>query len=197
MGTMSEIDPDPAVLAATRQTVARRLREIRRERGHSIKRLAAAAGLSAGMVSQIETEAVSPSIATLVKLATTLGIRVGELFGESEPRGRIIRKDGRRSIVYPSGGIRDEIISADPAGRIQVLHCVIDAGQDGGSEILHGADVEFVVVLAGRIELRLGEETVLLAEGDSITFSGDTPHAVRNPGSKETRMIWVVSPSTY
>jgi uncharacterized cupin superfamily protein len=94
--------------------------------------------------------------------------------------------------------MRDEMLSQDPNEKLEVLIGYIAPGGGSGEEpYTHGAETEFILMLAGEIELTLGEERHRLSEGDAITFSGDVPHAFVNPGQTEARVIWVYSPVAY
>ncbi|MDQ7903813.1 XRE family transcriptional regulator [Phytohabitans sp. ZYX-F-186] len=61
--------------------IGARLRAERRRRGVSIRGLARDIGVSASLISQIETEKSSPSVSTLYAISTALGISIEELFG--------------------------------------------------------------------------------------------------------------------
>ncbi|BCB77575.1 cupin domain-containing protein [Phytohabitans flavus] len=61
--------------------IGARLRAERRRRGVSIRGLAREIGVSASLISQIETEKSSPSVSTLYAISTALGISIEELFG--------------------------------------------------------------------------------------------------------------------
>src|SRR5690606_30278950 len=60
--------------------LGRRVREEREKRGVSVRGLARDVGVSASMVSQIETGKSQPSVSTLYAITTALGITVEELF---------------------------------------------------------------------------------------------------------------------
>ena len=61
--------------------IGARLRAERIRRGVSIRALARDIGVSASLISQIETEKSSPSVSTLYAISTALGISIEELFG--------------------------------------------------------------------------------------------------------------------
>ncbi|WP_173052930.1 helix-turn-helix domain-containing protein [Phytohabitans houttuyneae] len=63
--------------------IGARLRAERVRRGVSIRGLARDIGVSASLISQIETEKSSPSVSTLYAISTALGISIEELFGPS------------------------------------------------------------------------------------------------------------------
>ena len=52
---------------------------------------------------------------------------------------------------------------------------------------------EFVFILKGQLEVRVGEEAFTLKAGDSIHCQGGQPHAWRNESGKECRLIWALS----
>src|SRR5262249_58496206 len=53
--------------------------------------------------------------------------------------------------------------------------------------------VENLVVNAGALEVTVGAERHLLAQGDSILFEADVPHQYRNPGDSECVMYLVMT----
>jgi transcriptional regulator with XRE-family HTH domain len=59
-----------------------KIREFRKDRQLTIQELAQKAGLSPSYISQIETEKVSPSIATLKKIGTVLEVRTVDFFAD-------------------------------------------------------------------------------------------------------------------
>src|SRR5438093_1694537 len=61
------------------EIVSGRLRDRRRDQRLSLDRLAAVAGVSKGMLVQIESGRANPSIATLCKVAAALGASVADL----------------------------------------------------------------------------------------------------------------------
>ena len=70
--------------------IGARLRAERRRRDVSVRGLAREIGVSASLISQIETEKSSPSVSTLYAITTALGISIEDLFGDppaDEPAG--------------------------------------------------------------------------------------------------------------
>jgi transcriptional regulator with XRE-family HTH domain len=184
--------------AATPERIGQRIRAVRNQRGMSAKDLASAAEVTPGMISQVESGAVSPSIATLLRVAGALHVSVGELFDEHAAVGRVMRVEDRLLLDYPGSGVRDEIVSADPSGSLQVFWCEMEPGAGSGDEPLqHGSAVEFAMVLFGKAAIDLGTETVELDVGETVTFSGRTPHRYRNTSEGHTTLLWVTTPSSF
>lgn len=183
---------------AVRQALGGRVRALRVERNLSVRALADESSVSAGFISQIENGHVMPSVTTLIRLASALSTRVGDLFDQLGASGQVVRADERPTYSLKEQGVRDEVLSADGSGELEVLRSVIDPGASTGPEpYTHGTRVEVVHVLAGQIEIRLGTATQVLETGDSITFSGDIPHGIANHGDVSAELIWITTPAGY
>ena len=65
--------------------IGARLRAARRLSGLSVRGLARDIGVSASLISQIETDKSSPSVSTLYSITTALGISIEDLFGDPPP----------------------------------------------------------------------------------------------------------------
>jgi transcriptional regulator with XRE-family HTH domain len=170
-----------------------RIRAARVHRGVSAAELAAAAGVSKSLVSQIERGIAAPSIDTVRRLASALQVPVFSLFLEEPDNGMVVRRSQRRVVRYPGSGAVREILSPSLNGRMVVLWVTFPPGEDGREPVRHVGE-ETVVVVRGTLEVGIGEQRVLLEAGDSMTFDPDAPHAFRNPGDDVTEILTVISP---
>jgi uncharacterized cupin superfamily protein len=93
--------------------------------------------------------------------------------------------------------LRDEVVSSDPSGQIEVIvaHVAPGGGTDGA--YTHGADIEMVLVVKGSILLTLGDNRVTLSEGDALTFSGNVPHGYTNTSAETAELVWVMTPAAF
>ncbi len=82
-------------LDAVLNTLADRVRELRRERDLTVVALSFEAGISESRVRAIESGRTTASLATLVALAETFGIELAELFGETTHGGGDRDSSGR------------------------------------------------------------------------------------------------------
>src|SRR5690242_5834359 len=82
-----------------RELVAWNVRRLRVERDVSAEALAAESGVDRAYVSRIERALANPTIEVLERLASVLGIEVGDLFAVPSPRDRAPERlpGGRRS----------------------------------------------------------------------------------------------------
>jgi transcriptional regulator with XRE-family HTH domain len=181
-----------------RSRIGGRIRELRQERHIGLRVLATKSGVTSGFLSQIEGGHVMPSIASLVSICAVLQVHVGDVFDAEGSKARLIHPCDRIVYAFPTLGIRDEVLTADPTYRIEVVHTYFDPKADTGREpYSHGTEVEAGIVLRGRLILRLDSEEILLKAGDAITYPGTVVHDMRNPGDRPAEAIWVYSPATY
>ncbi|MDX6397715.1 MAG: hypothetical protein QOJ43_1123 [Gaiellaceae bacterium] len=177
--------------------VGARVRSLRRERGLTIEQLAAATGLTKGFISQLERDRTAPSLSSIARICDALGIPLSHIF-ESEPGPALVRRS-ERARAGGTAASENHLLSSRDEGRFQAIESEIAPGAGAGDELssLPG-EMEFVYVLAGTIELRVGDERHLLGEGDALTYPLSKPHTWRNGSATEgARVLWVSVPNPY
>lgn len=175
-----------------------RLRGLRSERRLSLRELAGQSGLTASFISQVERGRASPSIASLARLAEVFEVNVGHFFEPAPRAGRFVGRDQRRTIRLRGLGEVDEYVTADPAGRLQVAISTFEVdGKTAEAPFVHESDEECVLVLEGRLEITVGEDSYLLEPGDAVTYSPQIPHVARNAGSVPAKAIFVMTPPSF
>jgi transcriptional regulator with XRE-family HTH domain len=170
-----------------------------RERRHlTMASLARMVGVSAAAISQIESGAVQPSVATLCRLAASLEIPVFRLFLPVEAEAvSVVRRDSRVTIGRPSSGARFELLSPSMHGQLEVMEVLIDPGQASAPETLSHGGEECLVILTGRGALEFGDSVIDLRAGDAATFQGTLPHRLRNAGRGPLRALSIITPPSF
>lgn len=186
--------------AAGRTTVegdlGARLRALRVGKRLLAKEVAARAGVSPEYLSRLENGRVSPTVATLTRIMRELGEPViRALSSVDDDGGFVVRRDSRP--VIRNRGVEDQLLTPRWATRLEVLETAIAVGAGSGEAYAHPGDEETIVVLDGTFRVWLNDEQHELEPGDAITFPCTTPHRWLNPGTSETRVIWIITPSTY
>ena len=105
--------------------VGERLREARQRRGVSVRSLARELGVSASLISQIETGKSQPSVSTLYAMTTALGISVEDVFA-SVPAGDAAAVGGGAAEAV--GGLPGTVLAALGAARGQRVGPVVRPG---------------------------------------------------------------------
>jgi transcriptional regulator with XRE-family HTH domain len=167
------------------QSVAVNLQKWRLRRGISVSALARAANVSKSTISEFERHNGNPSLDTLWALARALEIPLGFLFTEHEDETgvRVVRHDSTTSMAFGHPGYASRLLAGwEVDGEIELYLTTIDAAACHDSDS-HGAGViERALVVDGRVEITVGDESVELRAGDLVSFPADRPHHYRAIG---------------
>lgn len=170
------------------------LRRLRTDRNLSLADVAEKAGISVGFLSALERSQMTASVATLRKLARYFQINVLDLFQPSETNPTVVRAADRK--ILPGGkGVRMELLAWGNTMMEPHLFRVAPGAGSGESYSHHGE--EFLHILQGELEINLNGSSHRLRTGDSLYFDSSTPHEWRNPGKKETSVLWINTPPTF
>jgi len=175
-----------------------RLKEIRQRYGLSQRALAARADVTNGMISMIEKNRTSPSVATLKKILDGLPMSLADFFalGEPEPTQIFFRPDELTEIA--GGLISYRQVGPNLKGKaIQILHERLLPGADSGSEMLRHNAEEGGVVIRGVLEITVGLETRLLGPGEAYYFSSRIPHRFRNVAKEPCEVVSACAPPSF
>lgn len=173
-----------------------KVRELRTEQGLSVRTLAARTGFSPSFISQMEAEAVSPSIASLQKVAEELGVTLGQFFSSLEVTPREVVRRNERS-EYESGWSHSTVeVLADPApGRkLSAVQITVEPGGTSGKRPAFELQEAVVLVLSGELVAHLGGREIELCEGDAAYVSGGAGFSWENPGLEEATLVMVAAP---
>ena len=198
-------------MAGELEDIGTRLREERDRAQISQRELARRIGLSASMISQIESGQSKPSVSTLYAIVSELGVSVDDIFrsgngaaasadaeGGSGPgsvidHGAMVRYEDRHVIDLDSG-VRWERLTTHEHEDVDFLHVIYDVGGTSASDdkMMRHPGREYGVVLEGRLGVQLGFEEYALGPGDSIAFDSTQPHRLWNIGDVPVSGIWFV-----
>ena len=179
----------------------------RKEKHLNLVQLAENCSISPSFLSQIERDLANPSIPTLYAISEILGVSVAEFFANpetslplqnsgllTESKVHVVRSRERKVIIYPEKGIRNEFLSPNLYGKIQMMWIVMPPGTDSGdSPFIHKGE-ECGIILQGEVETRIGDRTYLLGPGDSIYHDSTLPHLSRNVGKTDAIMVVAKAP---
>ena len=179
--------------------IGSKIKKLRLARGLRQEDVARMTDLSLSMISQVENNRVSPSIATLKKIASSLGKHTSFFLEDDEnatPPCFVLKKSERKFWSL-SPKIQFYLLTPrlDRERKIELMWNVIKAGGTMETPYTHDGE-ECGVVVQGKLEFTIGNQTCFLEEGDSIYFDASIPHKWRNVGTREVHVVWAVTPPT-
>jgi len=177
--------------------VGERVRALREAMGLSLRDLAERSGVSAPMLSQVERQETSPTIAVAAKIAAGLELSLSQLLRLDEGEHVTISRSGRRRRFERGGHRFEELTPPLPGQRADVsLHTLKPGAATGGSDdppMHEPGSRETAVVLTGTLALVVDGSRHELRSGDSVTFDADLPHHFENEGEEPTRFLAVIA----
>jgi transcriptional regulator with XRE-family HTH domain len=187
-----------------------RLREERERARISQRELARRLGVSASLISQIESGQSKPSVSTLYAIVTELDVSLDDVFRIHDDELSIATAVGAESdsavvarpVVHPierhvvelDSGVIWERLTSHEHEDVDFLHVIYDVGGSSASDerLMRHPGREYGYVLSGRLGVQLGFERHELGPGDSIAFDSTTPHRLWNLGDEAVHGIWFV-----
>ncbi|MFJ3767649.1 helix-turn-helix domain-containing protein [Streptomyces sp. NPDC090082] len=177
------------------QSLARNLKRWRKERGFTLDALAARAGVSRGMIIQIEQARTNPSVGTTVKLADALGVSITTLLDyEQGPQVRLVPPgQAVRMWSTSTGSHTTLLVGAEARGPLELWSWTLMPGEGSDSDPHPEGTVELLHVTAGTLTLVVDGEDHPLPAGTSAAFEAHVAHAYRNDGDQPAEMTMAVS----
>jgi len=186
----------------TEQTIqlGDRIKNLRLKKELTIEGLAERSGLAAASISEMENHQLSPPLGDIVKLANSLHVSVGDLFGDSADAPFCIVRSGSRKSVSrfssasrSAGGYSYESLGYQKQNRHMEPFLVTLTPTPVPQTVPNRhAGEEILFVLEGQVEVSLAEHTDILNPGDSIYYDSNLPHIVSCHGDRPARLMAVI-----
>jgi len=193
-----------------------RIREERLRRGVSLRALARDVGVSASMISQIETGKAQPSVGTLYAITTALSMSIQDVFGEAvvELAGPVaapatvlealgsarglrlgpLVRPAERQVLRLDSGVTWERLGSLSTHAVDFLLVTYAPGGSSSStgDLMRHPGAEYGFLLSGELVLTLGFQDIVVRPGDAVSFDSTTPHRYRNDGTEPAVGVWYV-----
>jgi transcriptional regulator with XRE-family HTH domain len=182
-----------------------RLREERVKAGLSQRELARRLGLSASLISQLESGLSKPSVGTLYAIVTELDLSLDRVIrgddyhaadqagssGESESP---MVRPGDRQVIDLASGVRWEELTASGEEGVDFLLATYEVGGSSTPDqsLMRHHGREYGYVVTGSLGVQIGFQEYRLEPGDSIAFDSTRPHRLYNRGEIPVEAIWFV-----
>lgn len=160
--------------------VGERIRLLRINQKRTLQEVADNCDLSKSMISKIENNKTIPSVATLVKIASTLGTTISGLLEQDGWNKAIVtsRKEAVEKLVKTEKGyLIFPYASEYHQKKMQPFLFVARKGEVIPHQLSHDGE-EFVFVVEGEMKMQVGDTEYILKTGDSLYFNALQKHGI-------------------
>lgn len=186
---------------AEKNEIGAKIKNLRESRKISKEDLSKETNVSLDLINSIEKGEAVPSLTPLTKIARVLGVRLGTFLDDAPQNGPVVVKKGKSDqVVYFSGEENQTDVSALDfyslgAGKNDrnMEPFIIDVHTNEGDFNLSSHEgEEFIYVLEGEIEVKYGQDSYVVAKGDSIYYDSIIPHHLHSHNGEISKILAVV-----
>jgi transcriptional regulator with XRE-family HTH domain len=181
--------------------IGEKIRALRLKKGMGLVELGKHTGLSAALLSKLERDKLFPTLPTLLRIALVFSVGL-EFFFTDERKRRILavvrKKDRVRFPEKPgTADVSYFFESLDYPATERKFNVYLAQFQEVAPEKIkphHHAGVEFLYLVSGALDIKVGSDTYSLEAGDSIYFDSAVQHSYRRVGKKPCEAVTVTLP---
>jgi len=176
--------------------IGRRIRMLRKQQQRTQQEIAARCGFTVSLLSKIENGQTTPPVATLMKIAAALGVKVADLLEPDRAPATVFipaesRQDEARWIKTDRGYSFFAFASARGDKAMQPYLFTARKGETTDHPLSHAGE-EFLFVLSGEMKYRVGNVEYSLKPGDALYFNSLEDHSLQ-PVTDEVTYLAVIS----
>lgn len=176
--------------------ITTKLKDIRKEKNITLQDLAESAGVTKGMLSQVENNRTIPSLTVFLNIIKSLKIDINDFFQDfntgKESKVIFKKKEKYQSFEKENAvGFHYQRIMSSTINEYHVDFILLTLMPDAQRSMVQTDAFEFKYILKGKVEYTIGEEVFVMEAGDSIFFDATEPHNPKNIGDTDAQMFVV------
>lgn len=183
-----------------RHKFGQRLKDVRKEYGWTLQKLAEISGVSITTISRAERGKIALGYDNISALGQALKIDVGELFAnvghKPAPFAKPVVTRAGDGVGYKGRTVSYEFLGTTASGKKMspVLATIHSRSITGPENFAQHAGEEFVYVISGEIEVHFATgELIKLSGGDSLYFDSRIGHAYVSTSRQFAKVIAVLT----
>lgn len=180
--------------------IANRIAALRKERKMTLRKVAAAVGLSEAYMSRLENHKAPITVDNLARIADALSVRIEEFFAApAQATPLLITRAGHGKEAKFRGrrGFPARLLAHKKRRKIMEPIMLEVSGAKGEIRKKCHTGQEFNFIVKGSCEFIYGGERFVLYQGDSAYFDADVPHAVRPLPDTTCQLLAVVASDEF
>jgi transcriptional regulator with XRE-family HTH domain len=177
--------------------LGKRIKYFRKAQRRTLLDISELCGFTNSLLSKIENGKTMPPVATLIKIANALGVRVSDLLGENEQVGTILTKSTtiQNKFIQTNKGYSFFTFAPELANKLMQPFLFHARKNEIKEHIFSHTGQEFVYMLEGEMAYQVGSEKFILKPGDSVYFNSLEEHTL-TPITDEVKYLAIFADSS-
>jgi transcriptional regulator with XRE-family HTH domain len=174
--------------------ITNKLKDIRKEKNITLQELAESAGVTKGMLSQVENNRTIPSLTVFLNIIKSLHININDFFTDFNTGhdSKVIFKKVSQYQPFEKEntvGYHYQRIMSSTVDEYHIDFVLLTLMPNAQRAFVQTDAYEFKYILSGKVEYTIGDEVFLMEAGDSIFFDATEPHNPKNIGDTDAQLL--------
>ena len=179
----------PKAKKPQRASIGSKIRKVRIDKNVPLERIANETGFSIDYLKEVESGHAIPPVGAILQIARALEIDSSSLLKEAESAlEKRISAHTRRTENYAYSTLTPGAENK----HLKAFRVVIEAQQEHKGVDYHHEGEEFDYVLAGKVQVMVGEHVNTLSAGDSLHFNSGIPHKLKSVSDERAELLVVI-----
>jgi quercetin dioxygenase-like cupin family protein len=168
-----------------------KMKQLRLARKSSLEQLANKTGFSQRYLKEIEEGTAIPPVSAVIQIAKALSVDSGSFLSAEEQEAS--KKRRRETFFKRTQAYSYKTLTPDAGEKhMKAFLVTIDPKQDHKMVDYRHEGEEFLYVIKGHVEVRVGENQNLLKKGETLHFDSGMTHKLRNLSNEEAKLLVVI-----
>ena len=177
--------------------ISNKIKSIRKEKNLTLQDIADRAGVTKGLISQIENSRTIPSLVVLIQIVKALEVDLDLFFNDLSAHSAassilVQRKsDYERFEKEPSSGYEYFRIFTKKVVQSTIDFVLLEIQPGSSRDFVQTEAFEYKYIISGSVKYQFVDKEIMLHAGDSMLFDGRIAHNPINEGTEVVQMLVV------
>lgn len=177
--------------------ISNKLKSIRKEKNLTLQDIADRAGVTKGLISQIENSRTIPSLLVLIQIVKALEVGLDDFFNDLSfygKEGKILiqrKADYQKFEKEPASGYEYFRIFTKKVNQCTLDIVMLEIQPGAARDFVQTDAFEYKYIISGSVRYLFRDQEYELNEGDSMLFDGMLEHNPINSGDSIVKMLVV------
>lgn len=177
--------------------ISNKLKSIRKEKNLTLQDIADRAGVTKGLISQIENSRTIPSLLVLIQIVKALEVGLDDFFNDLSfygKEGKILvqrKADYQKFEKEPASGYEYSRIFTKKVNQCTIDIVLLEIRPGSVRDFVQTDAFEYKYIISGSVRYVFRDQQIELFEGDSMLFDGMLEHNPINDGQTTVKMLVV------